>query len=216
MTVRKLIDAVVLCGGLGTRLRSVVGDKVPKCLASVDGKPFLWYVLDWCHRWFVDRTILCTGHGADQVEAVFGPTFAGLPLVYSREAELLGTGGAVRNALPHVGTDPFLVLNGDTYCRFDLDAFVAKFNAAKDSVDGLVGTGLCLTDGRQKSAGVYLLTRRYVEALPPDGKVDLEDEEALAGKGVQLGTHGLGVPFLDVGTPAGYARAADVLARRAP
>lgn len=124
------VTAAVLCGGLGTRLRSVIGESLPKCLAPVAGRPFLLYVLDQLISHGVQKVVLCTGHGHTSFydalgwskvcwEVVF--TYrGGLDIHASREREPLGTGGALKNALPLFNSDPVLVLNGDTYLRFNL------------------------------------------------------------------------------------------------
>src|SRR5688500_272690 len=93
------ISAAVLAGGLGTRLRSVVADR-PKVLAPVAGLPFLFYLLDQLGRAGVREAVLLVGFGADQVRTKFGERFGQMRLSYSQESEPLGTGGAVRLALP--------------------------------------------------------------------------------------------------------------------
>ena len=91
--------ALILSGGLGTRLRSVVADR-PKVLAHVAGQPYLAHLLDKALETGIRRVVLCTGYGADQVRAEFGARYRGLDLGYSEESEPLGTGGALRLALP--------------------------------------------------------------------------------------------------------------------
>ena len=94
------MDAVILVGGKGTRLATVVND-VPKPLAPVHGRPFLDYVLDYLQAsGQVSRFILATGHMADKVEAHYGASYRGIDIVYSREHTPLGTGGALLNAAP--------------------------------------------------------------------------------------------------------------------
>ena len=89
--------AVLLAGGLGTRLRSVVDDR-PKVLAPVAGRPFLSYLLDQVGAAGIRRVVLCTGYLGDQIRTVFGDTYEEIDLVYSHETEPLGTGGALRLA----------------------------------------------------------------------------------------------------------------------
>lgn len=109
----------MLAGGLGTRLRAAVSDR-PKALATVNGRPFLAYLLDDLVSAGVGRIVLCTGYLSEQVELQFGRDYLGTPLVYSPEPRPLGTAGALRYALPQLSTDPLLVLNGDSYCRCNL------------------------------------------------------------------------------------------------
>src|SRR5690242_14144702 len=93
------VSAAILAGGLGTRLRSVVADR-PKVLAPVGGRPFLTYLLGQLARAGVQEVVLLVGYGADQVRSTFGADYDGLRLLYSEETAPLGTGGAVRLALP--------------------------------------------------------------------------------------------------------------------
>jgi len=96
-------DAIILAGGLGTRLRGVLPD-TPKVLASVAGRPFLSYILDQLSRFGVKRAVLCVGYKSELVEASFGTSYKGITIVYSYEKQLLGTGGALRLALPLICT----------------------------------------------------------------------------------------------------------------
>jgi NDP-sugar pyrophosphorylase family protein len=114
--------AVVLAGGQGTRLRSVVGER-QKVLATVNGRPFLEHLLTLLTRQGIRRVVLCTGFHGDDVEARLGETHGGASLIYSRELTPLGTGGALAHAMRLVESDPALVLNGDSYCSADLSAF---------------------------------------------------------------------------------------------
>ena len=109
-------EAIVLVGGLGTRLRAVVGD-VPKPLAPVAGRVFLAWVLDHLAGQGMRRVLLATGHMADQVEAVIGHRWSGMEIAYSVEDQPLGTGGAVRLAAARLMGGAAHVLNGDTFLR---------------------------------------------------------------------------------------------------
>ena len=113
--------ALVLAGGLGTRLRSVLADR-PKSLAPAAGKPFLHYVLDYLRQQGLRRAVLCVGYLAEQVKdfARDGQDW-GLEVCYSPEQHALGTGGALRQASAGLG-GPFFALNGDTLFRVDLPA----------------------------------------------------------------------------------------------
>ncbi len=113
--------ALVLAGGFGTRLRSVLAGR-PKSLAPAAGRTFLHYVLEYLKRQGVQRVVLCVGHLADQVQAYAGDGGDwGLEITYSIEQSALGTGGALRQAC--AGLDqPFFALNGDTLFQVDLSA----------------------------------------------------------------------------------------------
>ena len=124
--------AVILAGGLGTRLRSVVPDR-PKVLADVSGRPFIEYLLDQLVTESVQSVVLCTGYKGDQVQNRLGTNYRNMPLHYSREQYPLGTGGALRLALPMIESDPVLVLNGDSYCEARLAQFAAWHTARESS-----------------------------------------------------------------------------------
>jgi histidinol-phosphate phosphatase family protein len=135
-------SAVILAGGLGTRLRAALPDR-PKVLAPVAGRHFLAYLLDQIADAGLRDVILCTGYLGEQVSDVFGTRFRRLKLRYSQEAEPRGTAGALRDALPLLlnngdgdndgydndhdndsDNDDVLVFNGDSYCQTDLAAFL--------------------------------------------------------------------------------------------
>jgi D-glycero-alpha-D-manno-heptose 1-phosphate guanylyltransferase len=109
------VTAAVLAGGLGTRLRSVVDDR-PKVLAQVHARPFLMFLLDQLAAADFRSVVLCTGYLGEQIQRTFGETYKCLRILYSQEPKPLGTGGALRFALPQITSDPVLVLNGDSFC----------------------------------------------------------------------------------------------------
>ncbi len=121
-------SAIVLAGGVGSRLRSVVSDR-PKVLAAVRGRPFLAYLLDVLEEAGIRKVVLCTGYMAAQVEETFGPAFGKMRIVYSRESTPLGTGGAVRAAAARIAAESVLVMNGDSFCEVDLPAMAAAHRA---------------------------------------------------------------------------------------
>lgn len=129
------LDALILCGGLGTRLRPVVTDR-PKCLVEIAGRPILDIQIERLARQGLRRIIFCVGHMREQIVARYADR-RDLDLVFSVEAEPLGTGGALRNALPYVSSDPFLVLNGDSLCDVDLARLLA-FHQSRKAVATLV------------------------------------------------------------------------------
>jgi NDP-sugar pyrophosphorylase family protein len=225
-----LLTAAILCGGLGTRLRSVVADR-PKALAPVRGRPFVTYLLDRLAEASVGEVVLLTGYRADQVQDALGATYAGMSLIYSEERTPLGTAGAVRWALPCFSGRTVLLLNGDSYCDVDLAAFAAlhRRHGARASLVlarvedasrfGLVRAG---PDGRVRrfeekaaaagrgwiNAGVYLLDRALIEELPRARPASLErDMFPRWAAGGQLHGFRCRGRFLDIGTPESYAEA---------
>jgi len=111
-------DAIILAGGLGTRLKEVIDD-APKSMAPVNGRPFLEYQLDLLDRWGLKRVILSVGYKKEIIHLHFGEQYKSMELIYAEEDEPLGTGGAILNALQHVQGYAVFILNGDTY--FDIN-----------------------------------------------------------------------------------------------
>lgn len=110
------LPVAILAGGLATRLRNVTSGKLPKALIELHGQPFLAYQLRWLHSQGVELAVLCVGHMGGMIEARIGDgSHYGLRLLYSYDGEtLLGTGGAIRKALPLLGPQ-FAVMYGDSY-----------------------------------------------------------------------------------------------------
>jgi NDP-sugar pyrophosphorylase family protein len=223
------ITAAILAGGMGTRLRSAVPDR-PKVLAPVGGRPYLAYLLDQLAAALIREVVLLTGHGAGQVRDALGDSHAGLRLVYSAEPGPLGTGGALGHALPHLSAPTVLLLNGDSYCDVDLEAF-ARFHRTESGGVSLVvvrvpdasrfGQVRLGSSGRvlrfeEKgatqgpgwiSAGVYLIDRALVAEVP-SGPLSLE-RDLLPRWVAERHVHGFRCDgrFLDIGTPQSYALA---------
>ena len=124
-------EAIVLAGGLGTRLRSAVPD-LPKCMAPVGGRPFIAYLTDHFRRAGIQRFIFALGYKHDAFEQFFRNEFPDGGYVVSLEDEPLGTGGAIRQACTMAREESVLILNGDTFYRIDLEALSA-FHEEKDA-----------------------------------------------------------------------------------
>jgi NDP-sugar pyrophosphorylase family protein len=225
--------AVILAGGLGTRLKPIVNDR-PKVLSDVNARPFLSYLLDQIGDAGIRRVVLCTGYKSEQVFLAFGRRYSHLTVAYSTEEEPLGTGGALRRALPLITSDPALVMNGDSYFQADLDDFFNRHQVAGATISmmlahaddagryGMVETG---TDGAvlkftEKgpnagpgwiNAGMYLLGRGSLESIPQQRFVSLEQEilPACIGKGF-FGFKYQG-EFIDIGTPESYRAASEFM-----
>ena len=114
--------AIILAGGLGTRLRDVIGE-LPKPLAPVQGRPFIAWQLDLLAAQGIHTVVLATGYCAAQFRDALGESWGPMRLVHAPECEPLGTGGAIAHAAPHVNGHSVFVLNGDTYMRLNLDTF---------------------------------------------------------------------------------------------
>jgi D-glycero-alpha-D-manno-heptose 1-phosphate guanylyltransferase len=226
-------EAIVLVGGLGTRLRGVVAD-LPKPLAPVGGRPFLAHVLDQLASGGLRRVILATGYLAEKIEQTIGRRWAGMDIAYSREPEPLGTGGAIRLAARMLQGEGVHLANGDTFLRYDLHALE---NAVRAS-DAMLGVALArvadvgrygavqvsgnrVTSFLEKgghgpgliNAGSYFLSAAGVEKLPAeDGAYSFETRvllpEAMAGR---LAAYQDTRDFIDIGVPEDYALAQQLL-----
>lgn len=119
------LDAVILAGGSGTRLRDAISD-IPKVLADIRGKPFIDYLIDWLSSWGIKRYILCVGYGSERIKKYVteAKSFANLEMVFSEEGQPLGTGGCLRLAARHFRSNPVLVVNGDTFLGISISDFV--------------------------------------------------------------------------------------------
>lgn len=111
-------EAIVLAGGFGTRLQSVVND-VPKPMAPIKGKPFLTYLLDYLKEFDFTHIILSVGYLHEKIESYFGNSYNEMKISYAYEDAPLGTGGGILNALQKCHTENVVVLNGDTLFRVD-------------------------------------------------------------------------------------------------
>lgn len=113
-----LKEAVILAGGKGTRLQSVV-QNLPKPMAPVAGRPFLDYLFLWLEQHHFERVILSVGYEKDQIIQHYQTSFNDIEIVYSEENQPLGTGGALAQALDYATDDHVLILNGDTFFNID-------------------------------------------------------------------------------------------------
>lgn len=223
MAIRAQEDVVILCGGLGTRLRSVVSDR-PKPMALIQGHPFLDLVIDHLVSQHFTRIIFSTGYqGACIADHVTGRN--DIDAVMSHEDQPLGTAGALRACLPLITTDTVLVLNGDSLCRIRFQALLASHRhysavatLAVIPTNGRVDGGGLTVDqegriltfrekeaGPYMNAGIYAIQTSRVEHIAPETSCSLERDifPPLAGSG--LYAHISDTPLYDIGTPARLA-----------
>jgi D-glycero-alpha-D-manno-heptose 1-phosphate guanylyltransferase len=217
--------ALILCGGLGTRLNSV-SNGYPKCLMNVNGRPFLSYLLELLNSNNFRDIVLCTGYNHDQVQNQIGFEYKDCSIKYSRETSPLGTGGAIVQASQELESEWFLIMNGDSYCSFDLNAQsllkikkslifvhkvpdVSRFGTIKFDKQNKV---LSFQEKNAKSdpgyinAGIYWLHRSSIDSLIKNTFISMEKEvlPSLLGK-LQVVECDKG--FIDIGTPISYASA---------
>jgi NDP-sugar pyrophosphorylase family protein len=221
------MHAVILAGGLGTRLRGVVDDR-PKPMAEIGGRPFLEYLLANLRRQGFSEAVLCTGYLAEAVEHHFGDGRRfGLSLRHSREPQPLGTGGALKHAQPLLAGERWLVLNGDTF--FDLPyaeladahraagalATMALARVPDASRFGVVdlGPGGRIEAFRDACAGpalanggVYVVERALLDRIPAGAPASLERDVFGRLAGGRLHGVEFAGELIDIGTPDAYLR----------
>lgn len=229
-----MTTAIILAGGLGTRLRSAVPN-LPKPMAPVAGRPFLEHQFDYWIKQGVNRFVVSVGYRHEIIIGHFGNRYKDAQLEYVIEETPLGTGGGLLLAKEKMDKDAsFLVLNGDTYFAVDLptlrafsvahdaDWCFALFRAHEEgrymgmtvSAQGQI-TALSCKDSRLANGGTYWVNPRALQlgAFHSGGKVSLEDDIlplAMAGGQRLFGMEFSG-NFIDIGVPADYYRAPALL-----
>jgi D-glycero-alpha-D-manno-heptose 1-phosphate guanylyltransferase len=223
-------EAIVLAGGLGTRLQGVVND-LPKCMAPVAGRPFLEYVLDYLLTEKIQHTILSVGYLKDKIVDHFGIEYKGMALDYAVESVPLGTGGAVKFASNFLHDDTAFILNGDTFFEVSLSGLSKQFVTDKADIAlvlktvpdaGRYGNVVLNSQNRitgflEKTAlakpglingGIYLINRKCLRNANLPEKFSLEKDffekylETLYLTGFESNAF-----FIDIGIPEDYDKA---------
>ena len=233
-----MIEAIVLAGGEGRRLRAVVSD-VPKPMAEIAGRPFLWWLMTRLNQQGIARVILSVGYKADVIQDYFGNKFGGTDIVYSVEDEPLGTGGAIRLALEHATQPSVIVMNGDTYTDLELrelsgarESSGADIAMAVTHLDDMSRYGAVVIDDATSrvagfdekrgsaagyiNAGTYCLLRNLFLKYPVPVKFSFERDflpRELTVLNPVAFTSVRG--FIDIGVPEDYALAQTVIPKLA-
>ncbi len=231
----KVNTAIILAGGLGTRLRSVVSE-LPKPMANVSGRPFLEHLMDYWLAQGVTRFILSVGYQSDIITAHFGPHYRHARIDYAIESEPLGTGGGFFYALREVD-ETVLVLNGDTFFSVALDELAdfhkshasswtfslfrtdynGRYMGMKVAENGVISAFKSndTEPGRLANGGVYLVEPSAIKqsSFHIGAKFSLEDEllPELLTQGIQFYGMECSGRFIDIGIPEDYFRAANVI-----
>ncbi len=224
------MDAVILCGGVGNRLRPVSGES-QKVLVPIGGKPFIDLLIESLLPNGFKRFVLCSGYQKHQVRSHFERQI--YDVVFSEEDEPLGTGGAIKHAMSYIHSSPFLVLNGDSICSTDYDRLIG-FHHQKGGVMTLVLTkplaendyGVIEMDDQGKivkfrekadaqakgyiNAGIYVMDRKIFRIMPDIKKFSLEYD--LMPIVISHGCYGFVTDgdLVDIGTPKRYSLACDI------
>ncbi|HEX8753168.1 MAG TPA: NDP-sugar synthase [Solirubrobacterales bacterium] len=235
------MQAIVLVGGEGTRLRPLTAE-IPKPALTLVDRPFLAYMIEWLAAHGVSEAVLACGFRPDVLREALGDgEHAGVKLTYVVEPERRGTAGAIRFAADALGErleDRFLAVNGDVLTDLDLDVLMrdheergARASLALHPVEDSAAYGLVTRDAEGRvleflektgerapgevNAGAYCLERSVLELIPPDREVSIEREvfPRLVGEGL-FGTLLEGY-WMDIGTPERYLQASwDILEGR--
>ncbi len=194
-------EAIILAGGLGTRLRSVVAE-MPKCMAPVDGTPFLSFVIHYLRQQGVTRFIFSLGYKAEMVTTYVDGVFPGIDKVYVTEPAPLGTGGAIQLACREVQEDEVLVVNGDTLFTADLEALSVLHRSS----------GAAVTLALKK---MYRFDRYGSVAIDDKGRITAFTEKQYYAMGlINGGLYALNkVAFLEAGLPDAFSFEEDYLER---
>ena len=223
------IDVVILCGGLGKRLRNVVSDR-PKALAKVNNRPFLDLLVTHLASYGFKRFILCTGYMGGKIKSYFKNSSISSEILYSQEKKPLGTGGALKKAEPLVKSKIFLAINGDSFCPIDFGKFI-NFHLAKRSLVSVASTKMKQSKNigkiafdrnkriikfSEKSAsrntkysnvGIYLMKKHIFSLMDARKNFSLEYDffPSIIGHGLYAYT--TKENLIDIGTPKEYRRA---------
>lgn len=227
------MEVIILAGGLGTRLRSVVND-VPKPMALVNNKPFLEYILKWLSIYNINKIIISAGYKADCIKSYFGSSFKKIPIDYVVEDEPLGTGGGILKALGLTSDENIMVVNGDTYFPIDIDIFLSehmrlngKITIALKEMTDFDRYGSVSVDNNFNiykfheklfiqhgliNGGIYFINKKFIQdsSLPMKFSFEKEvlEKEVVNKKikGIQFNNQ-----FVDIGIPDDYHKANQLL-----
>ncbi|MBI5195189.1 MAG: nucleotidyltransferase family protein [Nitrospirae bacterium] len=222
------MEAIILAGGLGTRLQSVVKD-VPKPMADINGRPFMSFLMDYLSRYGVKKVVLSVGYKHETIKNYFGSGYKEMDVEYVTEDQPLGTGGALRETLRRVQGSEAIVLNGDSFFNVNLNNLI-DFHHSQDSMLTLAvkpmnnidryGTIILqnerVTGFSEKSSGnsgyinggVYVMKKESMNHYAGEGAFSFETDF------LQRNINSLAVSafisdgyFIDIGVPEDYKRA---------
>jgi D-glycero-alpha-D-manno-heptose 1-phosphate guanylyltransferase len=225
------VEAIILAGGQGTRLRSVVAD-VPKPMAPIQGKPFLYYLLNSLKKQGIKKFIISVGYKSEHITDYFGDNFCNIPIIYAHELIPLGTGGAVRLALQYSTNENVFILNGDSFfsvninkLRYFHEASNSDFTLALRKVNnehGRYGNVDIEEDGKiinfdnsnntdvLINGGIYFINKEsFLKNIPSTHSFSLENDflKELPQNVKLYGVEFIKAYFIDIGIPPDFERA---------
>ena len=219
------LEAIVLAGGLGTRLRSVVSD-LPKPMAPIGDKPFLEYILKYLQKNGITRAILSVGYKWETIKEHFGDKFENIELIYSVENESLGTGGAIKKAMNQVKNSQVYIINGDTLFDVDLKSLVLEDNSklilslkhminfdrygCVESDDNNLVKAFTEKGYRESgniNGGIYLASKNIFDNFDLDEKFSFEEFMQVNFEELKISVKVFEKYFIDIGIPEDYQKA---------
>ncbi len=219
------MEAIILAGGLGTRLKPCV-ENLPKPLAPIDEKPFLRYLLDYLYVNGVHRAIISTGYKAETVEEFIGKSHRGMTVEYCREDSPLGTGGAIKKALGMCRENCAVVINGDTYFDVNLsemkkfhDASECRISLAAKWIENAENSGLLyhkngilcgfhekgISSSGLINGGIYFIDKNALDEITEE-KFSFE-KQILEADYCPVAVYESDGYFIDIGIPENYRKA---------
>jgi D-glycero-alpha-D-manno-heptose 1-phosphate guanylyltransferase len=219
------MEAIVLAGGLGTRLQGVLND-VPKPMAPILGKPFLEYLLRYLHKNGVRRLVLSVSYKWIVIRDYFGFSFENIEIVYSVENEPLGTGGAIVKALDFCKSKEIFILNGDTFFDVSLNSLCltnkSKLLLSLKCMENFDRYGFVESDNNGKitafkekgfnksgniNGGVYLISNDLFDCFPVEERFSFEEFMMSNFIDLNATTKVFNDYFIDIGIPEDYIQA---------
>lgn len=222
-------EAIILAGGLGTRLKGVISN-IPKPMAPINKTPFIQYLFEYLIDSKVTHVVLAVGYKYEVIQNHFGKTYKNLSISYAIENEPLGTGGGIANAISNIKGDKCFLLNGDTYFNVDLEQLSILHEENNSSLSlslkemnnfdryGTVdfNTQNVITGFAEKrplkkgfiNGGVYALNKNIFDSYKPGEKFSFE-KDIMEAKVNSLNMHALLCKgyFIDIGIPEDYNQA---------
>jgi len=222
------MEAIVLAGGFGTRLQSVVAD-VPKPMAMVHNKPFLEHLFYYLKENGITRVILSVGYKYEIIEDYFKNSFAGIEIDYAIEEEPLGTGGAILNAVSHARQDHVFIINGDTFFNVDLKILLSRHLSYQSDLtlslkpmQNFDRYGCVAVDEKNKvssfkekefvikgkiNGGIYILNKKIFRALDLPKVFSFEEFMQKNMSNINIYAAIFDNYFIDIGIPEDYKKA---------
>jgi len=223
------MEAIVLAGGKGTRLKSVVSD-IPKPMAPINNKPFLEYIFVHLQKNNVTKVVLSVGYQWKSIKKYFGNSFQNVPLLYSVEDTPLGTGGAIKKALNYVKNKEVFIVNGDTFFDINLSDLRLRKNSklilalkqmkqfdrygcVESNKNGFVTSFI-----EKKSCeigningGIYLLSKNIFDGYQLGNRFSFEEFMTNNIENLKITSKVFFNYFIDIGIPEDYAKAKEEL-----